>query len=96
VFEGIDVGRRSAPAFADLNGDGLADLLLGGEDGGVDVWWNASSGKETHFVRATGKLIESPPFSSVSAADLDGDGVLEIMVGTQSGGVLWFRKSPDN
>ena len=34
-FQGIDIGRNSAPAFADINGDGLKDLILGKKNGGI-------------------------------------------------------------
>lgn len=92
VFQGIDVGRRSTPTLADMNGDGRVDLLLGGEDGGVELWWNDSSADSVRFVRAEGSLLNSPPYSSAAAADLDGDGVPELIVGTQSGGVLFYRR----
>ncbi len=91
-LQGIDVGRRSAPALVDMNGDGRPDLLIGGEDGGVELWWNRSTADSVHFVRAEGQVIESPLYSSVSAGDVDGDGTLEVVVGTQSGGLLWFRR----
>jgi hypothetical protein len=37
-FETIDVGERSAPAMADMNGDGLLDLAVGNLDGGLQ-WY---------------------------------------------------------
>ena len=34
-FQDIDIGRNSAPAFTDINGDGLKDLILGRKNGGI-------------------------------------------------------------
>ncbi len=35
---GIDVGARSAPALADLDGDGWLDLVVGNLRGGIEAW----------------------------------------------------------
>jgi len=37
-YQGIDAGSHATPAAADLNGDTLPDLLLGGEDGGLRLY----------------------------------------------------------
>ena len=35
-FDGIDVGFESSPAFVDLKGDGLLDLVVGDSDGALN------------------------------------------------------------
>jgi len=94
VFQDIDVGRRSTPAFADITGDGEPDLLLGSEDGGVQLWRNVSDATGVRFVRDDTFALPSGPYSSVTVADVTGDGRLDVVVGTTSGGLLFFRGSP--
>ena len=40
TFADIDVGWRSCPVFADIDGDGNADLFVSEENGGVNLWRN--------------------------------------------------------
>lgn len=94
VFQDIDVGRRSTPAFADITGDGKPDLLLGSEDGGVQLWRNVSDATGVRFLRDDTFALPSGPYSSVTVADVTGDGRLDVVVGTTSGGLLFFRGSP--
>ena len=72
------VVRASSPAFADLNGDGSAETILGASDGKVyavkgdgTLLWQYDTG-------STG--IESKP----AIADLDQDGLLEVVVSAGS------------
>lgn len=92
VFQNIDVGRRSTPTFADITGDGKPDLLLGSEDGGVQLWRNVSDSAGVRFEQDSSFTLASGPYSSVAVADLDGDGDLDIVVGTTSGGLLYFEQ----
>jgi hypothetical protein len=92
VFQDIDVGRRSTPTFADITGDGKPDLLLGSEDGGVQLWRNVSDSAGVRFEQDSSFVLPSGPYSSVAVADLDGDGDLDIVVGTTSGGLLYFEQ----
>ncbi len=39
-YAGIDIGQGSAPEVGDLNGDGLADLLVGERDGNINYFQN--------------------------------------------------------
>ena len=43
-FEDIDVGTNSTPAFADLNGDGLEDMVVGASHGGLHYLENVGNG----------------------------------------------------
>ncbi len=87
----IDVGRRSAPVFADLRGDGKPDLLIGSEDGGVQRWRNVSDATGIRFERAEALDISTGTFSTIATGDLDGDGDLDVIIGTASGGLLYFE-----
>jgi hypothetical protein len=88
---GIDVGRRSAPALADLDGDGDLDLLVGEEGGKVVLYRNTGSRTEPRFELDSGFSLPAQPYAAPAVGDLDGDGRPEVLLGTAGGGVLYFR-----
>ena len=94
-FDGFDVGSASNPTFADLDGDGDLDLVVGEAYGMLQVFRNGSVGTAGVFTQLTGAanpfdgidvgLISTPTF-----ADLDGDGDLDLVVGEREGTLLTF------
>jgi uncharacterized protein (DUF2141 family) len=85
AWGGIDVGRRSVPALAAL--DGATMLFLGGEDGGLTV---AAPAATDPALRDAG--IRLPANSAPAFGDLDGDGTPELVVGNRSGGLLYYLR----
>lgn len=93
ALAGFDAGRRSAPAAADLDGDGDLDLLIGSEDGRATVLWNVGGGVTADSFVAGEAGYDLPGISAPVWADLDGDGAPELLVGVRSGGLLYFARS---
>ncbi len=89
---GLDVGRRSTPVLADLDGDGDLDLLVGEEGGKVVLLRNAGSRTEPRFEADASFAVPAQPYAAPAVGDLDGDGQLEILLGTAGGGVMYFRR----
>jgi hypothetical protein len=74
----------------DLNGDGLLDLVVGREQGGVSAYRNVGSRIEPRFGSPEPFDLPLPPMSAPVFADLNGDGLLDLLSGTIGGGVAWF------
>jgi len=92
-FGEIDVGRRSFPAFADVDGDGDQDLLLGREEGGVLLYLRVGSTAdgEPVFVLDSTFTLPLPNYSTPSFVDIDGDGDLDVFSGGLGGGLIFLE-----
>lgn len=79
---GIDVGNESDPESYDIDGDGLLDLLIGETDGNINHYEQLSVGS-TDFTLITENFnsIDVGQSSSPDISDIDGDGLLDLLIG---------------
>jgi len=92
VFAGIDVGSYSTPTFADLNADGLIDLIVGSETG-LFCYRNIGSFEKPAWTRDDTLLKGVPmlPHSAPAFADLAGDGMLYLFIGAEDGKICVYK-----
>ena len=94
-FNTIDVGGVAAPEFADIDGDGDPDLVVGESNGTVKYFLNESIGFNLVF---TEKTSTDNPFSSINTggstkvafADIDGDSDPDLVVGLYTGKLSYY------
>ncbi|MCX5646439.1 MAG: FG-GAP-like repeat-containing protein [Phycisphaerae bacterium] len=99
----LDVGARATPGLVDWNNDGETDLVAGGLDGAIHVYYNCGCGgyipprfdtspPEGVFVQANGRdLIVPSGRSSPVIIDADGDGKKDIITGNTDGQILFYK-----
>lgn len=90
-YGGIDPGRRTFPAFVDLDADGDLDLVLGTESGGLAVYRNDGTARQPSFVPDGTLSLHPPGLAAPSFADIDGDGDLDLFLGGVGGGLYFFE-----
>ncbi|GHC72143.1 FG-GAP-like repeat-containing protein [Streptomyces flavofungini] len=88
-----DDGFGSAVSPADMNGDGITDIVVGtpGEDndagssaGTLTVLWGAKSGIKGGFTAANGRYAGNQIGGLVSTGDYDGDGDRDIALSSRN------------
>ena len=86
-FNGIDVGASSIPTFADIDGDGKLDLVVGEGTGILNYFLNESANGSITFTAKT--VVADNPFSSIDVGlssaptftDINGDNKIDLIVG---------------
>jgi hypothetical protein len=91
-------GAYSTPVAADLDKDGLLELLVGQGDGTMMDYEQTSTNSAfsttgTLITFAAGGTVDVGNFAKPTVSDLDGDGRQEIIVGEETGKVLIYEQS---
>ena len=93
----IKVGSASAVAAVDWSGNGRIDLIIGNIDGAVFLIPNEGTAQKPAFGPATRLNAAGNPIvaeggdAGPCVADWDGDGKLDLILGSGSGKVTWHR-----
>jgi hypothetical protein len=91
-----DVGDNASPTFGDLDGDGDFDALVGSFLGNLFFLQNTGTASAPAFAAPVTNpfgLANVGLSSYPMLGDLDGDGDLDVAIGSNSGDVLFFRNT---
>ena len=90
--------KATAPWFADLRGTGALDLLIGSMEGEIVLVRNEGTRMAPRYAAAPELLMQpGRPIlvpggdAGPVAADWDGDGLVDLLCGSASGAVFFFR-----
>lgn len=93
---GVKIGVSENLRLADVNNDGIKDLLIGKATGALQYWQNrANNGLFDQLVLANGSFLglgnsTSRQNPAVAVADLDADGFDDLVMGDQRGNLLFY------
>ncbi|MEZ4985237.1 MAG: T9SS type A sorting domain-containing protein [Saprospiraceae bacterium] len=108
VADMVDLGTGAHPAFADINADGLLDLVIGNTSLASDyeayqsrifLFLNTGTPQAPVFTLINEDFLEMSQFEASSNSfaptfgDLDGDGDLDLLIGEWLGGLFFAENT---
>jgi len=85
-----------APAFADIDGDGRPDMIIGRKDGNLMYYKNiADSGGtlQMKLISDNYQNIKFPGRSTPCMAHLNSDSLFDLVVGNQNGNITYYKNT---
>ncbi len=92
-YNSIEMGRRSAPVFANIDGDSDLDLFIGQHEGQLCFYENEGSLYLPSWTLITGNYVylDLGAHSAPALADIDADGDNDLFVGESQGKISFYR-----
>ncbi len=88
-------GRNAQPTLGDVDGDGDLDLFIGESSGEINFYRNVGSSQSPQFELVEDKFqaIDVGRRSSPHLVDFDGDGDLDLLIGSETEGIQLYRNT---
>jgi hypothetical protein len=90
-YKAIHYDHGGGVAVADVDGDGLYDILFTNQVGGNELWKNLGGGKFKNITEEAGIALKGSVSVGVAFADIDNDGDPDLVITTIRSGVHLFE-----
>jgi len=95
AFVTLTRGRNAQPTLGDIDGDGDLDMFIGESSGEINFYRNVGSSETPQFELIADKFqaIDVGRRSSPHLSDFDGDGDLDLLIGSETEGIHLYRNN---